>query len=74
MLPHLTNPGAEALWQQAALTAIGTSGLDSAADASSVQLLGSAGTQAALSALSLSPPDQLGLQNFLQTRFGWRAS
>jgi hypothetical protein len=39
-----------------------------------VQLLGSAGTQAELSALSLSPTDQLGLQNFLQTRFGWRAS
>jgi hypothetical protein len=74
MLPHLTNPGAEALWQQAALTAIGTAVLGSAADASSVHLLGSAGTQAELSALSLSPTDQLGLQNFLQTRFGWRAS
>jgi hypothetical protein len=73
-LPHLTDPGAEALWQQAAVTAIGTAALDSAADASSVQLLQSAATAAELDALSLSPPDQLALQNFLQTRFGWRAS
>jgi len=73
-LPHLTDPGAEALWQQAALTAVGAAALDSAADASSVRLRTSAGTAAELSALSLSPSDQLGLQNFLQTRFGWRAS
>jgi hypothetical protein len=73
-LPHLTDPGAEALWQQAALTAIGTAALGSAADASSVHLRTSAATAAELSALSLSPSDQLGLQNFLQTRFGWRAS
>jgi hypothetical protein len=73
-LPHLTDPGAEALWRQAALTAIGTSALDSAADASSVRLRSAAATAAELNALALSPTDQLGLQNFLQTRFGWRAS
>ncbi len=73
-LPHLTDPAAEARWQEAALTAIGTTALGAAADASSVHLRGSPGTQAELSAFSLSPTDQLGLQNFLQTRFGWRAS
>ena len=73
-LPHLTDPGAEALWQQAALAAIGTAALGAAADASSVRLRTSAATAAELAALSLSPSDQLGLQNFLQTRFGWRAS
>jgi hypothetical protein len=73
-LPHLTDPGAETLWQQAAQTAIATAALDSAADASSVHLRISAGTGAELNALSLSPADQQGLQNFLQTRYGWRAS
>jgi hypothetical protein len=73
-LPHLTDPSAGTLWNQAAVTAIGSAALDSAADASSVHLLGSAGTAAELAYLSLSPADQQGLQNFLQTRYGWRAS
>lgn len=73
-LPHLTDPGAATLWQRAAKTAIATAALDSAADASSVHLRTSAGTGAELNALSLSPADQRGLQNFLQTRYGWRAS
>jgi hypothetical protein len=73
-LPHLTDPNSIGLWQQAAQTAIATSALDSAADASSVNLRGYAGTGAELNALALSPNDQAALQGFLQTRFGWRAS
>jgi hypothetical protein len=73
-LPHLTDPGAAALWQQAAVTAIGTAALDAAADASSVHLLGSAGIAAELAQVSLMPKDQSALQSFLQTRYGWRAS
>ena len=73
-LPHLTDPNAVALWQQAASAAITTSALDSAADASSVNLRGAPGTAAELNGLALSPSDQMALQNFLQTRFGWRAS
>ncbi len=73
-LPHLTDPNAVALWQQAAQSAIATPALSSAADASSVDLRGSAGTAAELNAMALSPADQGSLQAFLQTRFGWRAS
>ena len=73
-LPHLTDPGAEALWQQAARSAVTAAALDSAADASSVHLRNSAATAAELNALSLSLTDQQGLQSFLQTRYGWRAS
>jgi hypothetical protein len=73
-LPHLTDPGATALWAQAAVTAIGAAALDSAADASSVQLLGRAGIAAELACVSLMPKDQSALQSFLQTRYGWRAS
>jgi hypothetical protein len=73
-LPHLTDPNAVALWAQAAVTAIGTAALDSAADASSVHLLGSAGIAAELAQVSLLPKDQSMLQSFLQTRYGWRAS
>jgi hypothetical protein len=73
-LPHLTDPGAVALWQQAAVAAIGTAALDAAADASSVHLLGAAGIAAELAQVSLLPTDQSALQSFLQTRYGWRAS
>ena len=73
-LPHLTDPSAEALWAQAAATAIGTAALDAAADASSVRLLGAAGIAAELAQVSLLPHDQSALQSFLQTRYGWRAS
>jgi len=73
-LPHLTDPNSVSLWQQAAQTAISTAALDSAADASSVDLRSFAGTGAELNALALSPTDQAALQAFLQTRFGWRAS
>jgi hypothetical protein len=72
-LPHLTDPGAVSLWQQAAATAIGTTALDAAADASSVHLLGAAGIAAELAQVSLLPNDQSALQSFLQTRYGWRA-
>lgn len=73
-LPHLTDPDAVALWQQAAIAAITADALDSAAQASAVNLRAAAGTGAELSALALSPADQAALQGFLQTRFGWRAS
>jgi hypothetical protein len=73
-LPHLTDANAVALWQQAANTALTTAALDSAAEASSVNLRGAPGTAAELGALALSANDQAALQNFLQTRFGWRAS
>lgn len=73
-LPHLTDPNAVALWQQAASRAITSAALDSAAEASSVDLRAAAGAAAELHALALSRADQEGLQHFLQTRFGWRAS
>lgn len=73
-LPHLTDPNAVTLWQQAAQTAISTPALDSAADASSVNLRGPAGAGAELTSMSLSPDDQTALQAFLQTRYGWRAA
>jgi hypothetical protein len=73
-LPHLTDPNSVALWQQAAIAAIATPALDSAADASSVNLRSAAGTAAELNALALSPDDQSALFAFLQTRYGWRAS
>jgi len=73
-LPHLTDPNSVALWQQAAIAAIATPALDSAADASSVNLRSAAGTAAELNALALSPDDQSALFTFLQTRYGWRAS
>jgi len=73
-LPHLTDPNSVSLWQQAAQAAITTSALDSAADASSVNLRSYAGTGAELNALALPAADQTALQGFLQTRFGWRAS
>ncbi len=73
-LPHLTDANAVALWQQAANAAIATAALDSAADASSVNLRSAPGTAAELNNLALSPGDQTALLNFLQSRFGWRAS
>lgn len=74
VLPHLTDPNAVAMWQQAGQTAIQSPALGSAADASSINLRGFAGAGAELTSLALSPDDQAALQSFLQTRFGWRAS
>jgi hypothetical protein len=74
VLPHLTDPNAVAMWQRAGQLATQSPALGSAADASSINLRGFAGAGAELTSLALSPDDQAALQNFLQTRFGWRAS
>ena len=73
-LPRLTDPNTVSLWQQAANSAIGTSALQAAADASSVGLRAAPGAAAELGTLGLVPADQAALRNFLQTRYGWRAS
>ena len=73
-LPRLTDPNTVSLWQQAACSAIASTALQAAADASSVELRAAPGTAAELGTLVLAPADQAALRNFLRTRYGWRAS
>ncbi len=71
VLPHLTAPAAIALWRNAAAKAITGSAMQSAADASSVQLGAGPGAEAALAPLALNPNALLALQSWLVTHFDW---
>ncbi len=71
VLPKLTDPGAVAVWRQAAAVAEQNTAVAAAALASSVTLRGPAGAAAELLALDISAPDQAGVQAYLSSNFGW---
>jgi hypothetical protein len=73
-LPHLTDPNAVAFWQQAAIAAIATPALASAADASAVALRAAPGAAAELAAIALNPAQQGVLRQFLRARYPSAAS
>ena len=74
VLPHLTAPTAIALWRSAATTAINGSAMQSAAEASSIQLAAGSGAEAALAPLILNASALLALQSWLVSHFDWHPS
>jgi hypothetical protein len=72
VLPRLTDPGAVAQWQQAALGAIAMPALSAAASASSIVLEPAPVLGVALDALNRVAAEQTDLQAYLAKSFGWQ--
>lgn len=74
VLPKLTDPGAAALWSQAADQAATAPALAAAASASSVSLQPALALAGALAALALQPTAQSSLLAYLAKSYGWQPS
>lgn len=74
VLPHLTIPAKVAIWRQAALAAIASPALRSAAAASAISLTADGADESAFAPLDLPSGALLALREFLFQRFGWRPS
>ncbi|MCF3945874.1 MULTISPECIES: hypothetical protein [Acidiphilium] len=74
VLPHLTTSAKVAIWRQAAVAAVASPALQSAAAASAISLTADGGAASALAPLDLPSGALLALREFMFQRLGWRPS
>ncbi len=74
VLPRLTAPEVVAIWAKATASAMSSTALAAAADASSVSLHSAPALSSALATLNREMPDQGSLQAFLVKSYGWQPS
>ncbi|HEX7388896.1 MAG TPA: hypothetical protein VF286_02215 [Acidiphilium sp.] len=74
ILPHLTTSAQVAVWRQAAIAAIATPAMRSAASASTIDLAADGAAASALAPIGLPTGALLALREFMFQQFGWHPS
>lgn len=74
ILPHLTTSAQVAAWRQAAISAIATPAMQSAASASAIDLAADGAAASALAPIGLPTGALLALREFMFQQFGWHPS